>query len=63
MDMKRADLPRLTVLTWNCCGLAGDGINDVISLLDAWGTWDVLLVQEGPSVDEPIQNVVVGGRL
>ena len=63
LDMKHADLTRFTVLTWNCCGLKQDGVEDIISLLDAWGNWDVLLVQEGPCFDEPIQQIVSGGHL
>ena len=63
LDMKHADLTRFTVLTWNCCGLKQDGVEDIISLLDAWGNWDVLLVHEGPCIDEPIQQIVSGGHL
>ena len=53
----------MVVISWNCCGLQAGAVNDVVSVLNNWGRWDIVLVQEGPANDQMSHEVLEGGHV
>ena len=62
-SMKDGRKHSLRLLSWNASGMSEDGVQDMLTMLNARGEWDVLLRQEGPKAHEDTLEELEGGHL